>query len=352
MVITVKKDLGDGAGLVPAAGEHVTYTLVDTLGSNGATHQNAASSTCDNAGANTDVNGQCTIVFTSLAPGTTTGNGFVTLVVGGVTLMRDTDPSTLTVGAGPGGSGPAVKHWFTAQCTLGYPDTSNNPRSSVDFNESEVLRTFALYGSGANQQVAMFYNDEHAMTLGVRQVNTVSGGVTTTQNFPFTAMSGNPSHAVNPDSGADINNGGVDTAAGGGRPMFPAVFVTDITNNPSDRSGDWQQGSNLGASPDEVFGTWKAAVVTKDPTKNPAVKVTPDADPTKNNWNLGAGSDTPPGGFAALTNQGYGAEVKWSASGLGLQHGHIYRLLFMVHDGDQNNSGGDVGEACVNMYIP
>jgi hypothetical protein len=24
----------------------------------------------------------------------------------------------------------------------------------------------------------------------------------------------------------------------------------------------------------------------------------------------------------------------------------------MVHDGDQNKSGGDVGEACVNVRIP
>jgi hypothetical protein len=154
--------------------------------------------------------------------------------------------------------------------------------------------------------------------------------------------------------GADINSGGVDTAAGGGRPMFPALFVTDITNNPTDRSGDWQQGSNTGAPPNEIFGTWKGAVTLIDQTHNPAVvTVTPDnADPTKNNWNLGAGSDVPPGGFASLNNQGYGTEAKWTASGLGLQHGHIYRLLFMVHDGDNNKTGGDVGEACVNMYVP
>ena len=71
-----------------------------------------------------------------------------------------------------------------------------------------------------------------------------------------------------------------------------------------------------------------------DKTVSPtAVSFTVDADPAKNDWNLGAGSDVPPGGFAVLTDQGYGAEVKWSASGLGLQSGHIYRLLFMVHDG-------------------
>jgi hypothetical protein len=175
----------------------------------------------------------------------------------------------------------------------------------------------------------------------------------TTTNYPFTAMGAtNPSHAVDPQVGADINQGGVDTNLPDGRPMFPAVFVTDITSNPSDRSGDWQQGSNAGAAPNEIFGSWKGAVVTIDPTKNPARTVAGDNNPSKNNWNLGAGSDVPPGGFAALTNQGYGAEVKWSASGLGLQHGHIYRLVFMVHDGDQNKDGGDTGEACVNMFVP
>ncbi len=36
----------------------------------------------------------------------------------------------------------------------------------------------------------------------------------------------------------------------------------------------------------------------------------------------------------------------------GLQPGHTYRLQFMVHDGDQNKTGGDVGQACVNVDIP
>jgi len=37
---------------------------------------------------------------------------------------------------------------------------------------------------------------------------------------------------------------------------------------------------------------------------------------------------------------------------LGLIPGHTYRLQFMVHDGDQNKSGGDVGESCANGHIP
>jgi hypothetical protein len=61
---------------------------------------------------------------------------------------------------------------LTCACTLAYPDSSNLPRSLVDFNESEVLRTF---DPGAQQCVSndgtirLWYNDEHALTLGVRR---------------------------------------------------------------------------------------------------------------------------------------------------------------------------------------
>ena len=72
-----------------------------------------------------------------------------------------------------------------------------------------------------------------------------------------------------------------------------------------------------------------------------------------NFWvNLGGGSDIPPGGFASLTNQGYGAEIRWNVNDLGLLPGHVYRMQFMVHDGDQNKTGGDVGENCLTVSIP
>ena len=46
---------------------------------------------------------------------------------------------------------------------------------------------------------------------------------------------------------------------------------------------------------------------------------------------------------AGLTNQGFGAEVRWEVP---LAGGHSYRIQVMVHDGDQNKAGGDSGEAC------
>jgi hypothetical protein len=135
--------------------------------------------------------------------------------------------------------------------------------------------------------------------------------------------------------------------------MWPVLFVTDITNDPTSRAGDWQHygGANPGGNnPSDVFGTWKAAVRTVDKTVSPPlVSVVPDADPAKNNWNLGPGSDPVPAG---LINEGYGAEVRWKLvnlidnNGQLLQTNRKYRLQVIVHDGDQNKGGGDVGQGC------
>ncbi len=78
-----------------------------------------------------------------------------------------------------------------------------------------------------------------------------------------------------------------------------------------------------------------------DDTVSPAkVTITPDSDPAKNDWTLG-GPDSAPQG---LGDEGYGAEVVWNVP---FTAGHSYRVQVLVHDGDQNQSGGDSGEACV-----
>jgi hypothetical protein len=271
----------------------------------------------------------------------------------------------------------------------------------VVFNESEVLRAFdPAAGCITNftaATVKLWYNDEHALTLGVRRVDvierhcltapfqlcisntvcaanatapkTCGAAVTTTTNYPVSPQVLNPDHAMNPDTGSNILTGdqaGTDTnlCTGDpdcGRPMWPVLFVTDISvGDPNPRSGDWQYHGRAN-NPADVFGTWKGAMKTIDRTVSPATTtVTPDADPAKNNWNLGVcgtgptSCDTAPAG---LTNQGYGAEVRWNVSslvdksGAGLIPGHTYRFEFMVHDGDQNKSGGDSGEACVNAQF-
>jgi hypothetical protein len=145
------------------------------------------------------------------------------------------------------------------------------------------------------------------------------------------------------------------------RPLYPAVFVTDITDyldangNCIDpvvpagdqcRAGDWQQLTNnlnpSAVAPHDVFGSWKWA------TPGLTTGISSTNDPSKNST-LGPGADTPP---APLTNLGFLTEARWDATDLGLTPGRAYRIQFMVHDGDQNKIGGDVGQACLNINYP
>ncbi len=126
--------------------------------------------------------------------------------------------------------------------------------------------------------------------------------------------------------------------------------MTDISLNPASTAGDWQQGGSPAIPPDAIYGSWKGAVRTVDQTKTPAgapsgtptITVTPDADPAKNTW---AGILDPTPGQSL----GYGLEAVWNLTSLGTVPGHNYRFQIMVHDGDQNKVGGDVGEACVQV---
>src|SRR5262245_27096067 len=234
---------------------------------------------------------------------------------------------------------PGVQQLVITDC--GYPYASTNPLTSTDFNESEVLRAIQPSGSWPNGVVSMFYNDEHALTLGVRSVVVKSASGTTTTDYPVSPLAASPSTVTNPQTGTNLLTGdqsGLDASL---RPMWPALFVTDISGNANSKTGDWQQGGQP-ISPNAVFGTWKAAVRTVDKTVTPAkVTITPDADPAKNNWMLGTGSNAPPAGLAT---EGYGTEARWNVA---LVPGHSYRLQVIVHDGDQNKVGGDSGEACV-----
>ena len=116
------------------------------------------------------------------------------------------------------------------------------------------------------------------------------------------------------------------------------------------------------ATPSAVYGTWKGASRTVDFTSlisyngatYPKVTLTPGADPSTNGWT--GIPDQPPGGFAKYGNEGYSAEIKWNVNdlkvnGSPLIAGHVYRVQFLVHDGDQSNSGGDTGQGCMTVVI-
>jgi hypothetical protein len=249
-----------------------------------------------------------------------------------------------------GNPSPAKNVTLTTGALL-YPFPSSNPLTSVTFSESDVLVAAKL--DVANGNFDVWYTDEHALSLGVRQVNVITASGTTTTNYPVAALTTDPGAATYPAVGTTATTGdqaGIDPS---GRPIAPSLYITDITNNPSSLSGDWQYGGTA-LAPSAVFGAWKGAVKTVNYTTSPAtVTVACDADPARNGSNLGAGADAPPVGVGG---EGYSAEVRWSLNDLYNQGvlipGHTYRFYVMVHDGDQNKSGGDAGQAAYDYSYP
>src|SRR5438132_5398746 len=330
---------------LPSAGADVTYTYKIT---------NKGTTTVHNVTVEDDKLG--TIAgspIASIAPG-----GMATLTatqsVAGTTL------NTVTVTGNNGFCEAKATAAVVAPCVLGYPFTSPDPRTSVVFNESEVLRAFRPSVARPGARLLVVYNDEHALTLGVRRVLVKTSAGTSMTDYPLSPLTSSPDGVLAPQVGTmtlDGDQAGTDASSCAGfpdlcdRPLFPALFITDITDDPSSRAGDWQFGGTP-IAPDAVFGTWKGAVRTVDATRTPPqITVTPDRDPAKNNYNLDGGDAAPTG----LTNQGYGAEIVWDvdtllADGV-LQEGRVYRVQFMVHDGDQNKVGGDTGEGCATVFL-
>jgi uncharacterized repeat protein (TIGR01451 family) len=117
--VTLLKDLDDGAGPIPAAGEHVAVTLSPA----GVATVDAANSTCDNAGANTNSSGQCTLKFSSTTAATISGTASATLSLNGTSVTVTTDGSGDNSGAANklfiAGTLEWLKHDGTAQLLAG-----------------------------------------------------------------------------------------------------------------------------------------------------------------------------------------------------------------------------------------
>jgi hypothetical protein len=237
---------------------------------------------------------------------------------------------------------PGVEEAIVTDC--GYPFESSNPLTNVEFNESEVLRAIRPSIAENSGVVSLLYGDEHTMVLGVHQVVVTGAGADSTKDFAVSPMTKNPDSILDPLTGTNAltgDNSGLDQS---GRPLWPVLYVTDITTDATSRAGDWQMGGRP-INPNAVFGTWKGAVRTVDKsTSPPTVSITPDVDTEKNDYNLGIDDVVPDG----IKNEGWGAEVRW---GVQFRYGHRYRLQVIVHDGDQNKVGGDCGEGCI-VYCP
>jgi len=246
----------------------------------------------------------------------------------------------------------------SCRCSFGYPDASNMPRSGQAFHESSILKAVVPGRDGCpipDARLRLWYNDETALALGIRRVVVYTSATdSTVTDYNVTPSPAAAACVTGLEFGATAQSGlqtGNDTAVDGGRPMWPVLYLTDISFDKDDRSGDWQNGSTVGIPADQVCGVWTTGV-RRVYTHLGTVTVAMDPSPGPNNWNLGAGSAVPPGGFGAYPDQGYGAEVSWNLASLPLQAGHRYRLYTMIHDGDQSAAdGGDVGHACTRVVV-
>ena len=178
--------------------------------------------------------------------------------------------------SGAGGSvtcAPGVVGAIVTGC--GYPYASDVALTSVVFNESEVLRAIRPSIDAAGGVVTLLYNDEHAMTMGVRQVVVQTTAGSTSTDYPVSPLTASPSSVVNPQTGSNAlvgDNSGLDPSL---RPLWPVLYVTDVSKDPNSRVGDWQMGGRP-INPNAVYGTWKSAVRTVDNTTSPAtVSVSP-----------------------------------------------------------------------------
>lgn len=144
-------------------------------------------------------------------------------------------------------------------------------------------------------------------------------------------MNANPGHLA-----GNINFGNESTRDKDKLPYFPSLFVSDITTDSNNKSGDAQSGG-VPYKPDEIYGTWKA-LNAENPKGNGLKLGGPDIFPQQTNMlNLINAKNA-----LKLYNQ-FTAEIIWKVDNLGLTPGHTYRAQFILHDGDRE---GDIGEGC------
>jgi hypothetical protein len=250
------------------------------------------------------------------------------------------------------------------KCVVTYPDETHLPQSHGTIDADMVMKTFdPKTGAGlpcvvTDTLLRVFYSSDRVMLLGYRQVQVKTSSGTTTRDFPISFVPTTPTCIREPLLGDTISTGDQRYGDWYERPVFPALWITDITGSPTSRAGDFRIGlieslPDTGViAPDKVCGLWKYAVRFYDKTRSGGPRATTISDlpdPAKNFWNLGSGADTPSEGFANVPNGGYGAEAAWNLTNRGLLPGHTYRLFFSVYEGGENphpNYG------CVNITIP
>lgn len=212
-------------------------------------------------------------------------------------------------------------------------DNECNEDGKIISGEPRILFAISPNPGGsvaAGGQIKIWYNDESPLPLGLA----------TTGNVQPTT------HLTNAQS--IINAGFRDSRQH--LPVYPALFLTDITNNASDTSGDVENGGTP-HPPDEIWGDWQivlpSGTTIRSEDRPNMVQLPAGADPFPATSNVKFADSAL---FTRPREPFYGAEAIWNVDGLGLTTGHSYRAELLIHDGDQN-FGGDIGEACTTIQL-
>jgi hypothetical protein len=239
----------------------------------------------------------------------------------------------------------AIPERLVRMASISPQDDAGNSCGYALPNENIIRGLEPAQGTTTTEDMLLkaWYNNDNAALLGVRKIVVKSVSTQAETDYAVSPLSTNPGGKENPDAGVTSLVGDQSGTDSAGWPLFPALFVTDVTNDPNNRSGDWQYGG-LPVAPHGVYGTWRPAVKTIDNSSGPgAVSIKPDQNPTANNWNMDGG-DTPP---ASMTDKGWGTEARWKLADLGLLPGHRYRMQVIMHSG-KDDTTICYGEACLN----
>jgi hypothetical protein len=233
---------------------------------------------------------------------------------------------------------------------------SNKTTNTASVTETVAFTTAA---SNPNYQVSPFVPNPTTHAGGASPV-TVGAPYYTPAQLGLSATTVTPLQLALAQASKAPAGSGPGATDPSGRPNFPAGFVSDITGlgAPATGANDWQNGG-YAQNPSSVYGSWKPASETINLVTS-AVTLALASDPTTNGKNL-AGGDTWPTTFTSL---GYTAEAVFNLSDLKvinpdgtvsqmpLIEGHTYRLYMIDHDGDQNKTGGDSGQAAFDFTVP
>lgn len=214
----------------------------------------------------------------------------------------------------------------------------------VSFDEPEILIDYepkAPNVATLNDAIRLWVGDENSIVMGTATVNGTP--------FPISESGVQPSTVSNPQTGAPYEPDGKDAA---GRPMFPSLFLTDITDNPTSKVGDWQQGG-IPIPPNVISGVW----IFADKNGSGGSSVKSRGRPAIKNvvdtiWQLAPGGTAPLSGKTYEDRTYYGTEIRWNVGELlaagKVVTGRTYRAQFMAHDGDGIS---DVAQGCVTIQL-